>query len=338
MTHKKKIVGIIYGGPSHEEYLSKKSVETILDSINQSKYDFILLEWLKTGNIVEYRLNSKKEIQEEFSDFLKLFSKIKIDILFNAMHGEKENYGKISGFCELLGIPYTGNGVMTSIIGINKILSNFLFEKIKIGLPEYIYIRKSNISNNNTIINEVETKLNYPVIVKPICGGSSYCILTAENNEELTNQLKKIPENMSLLIQNFIYGKEYSVGIFGRFREQEALIKLPVAHICYTDKFFDEKTKHDGNYKVEIPSGLNKSLEEQLIQLAKLIHMEFHFEAFSRTDFIIDENNQIYVLEVNTHPGLSKSSIITNMLKYAGIDFSVIIDKMIKDGLSRIII
>lgn len=338
MNDNKKIIGIIYGGPSHEEYLSKKSIETILENLNIKKYDFILLEWQKNGYLKKYKLNSRIDLENEFFDFLSLFSNIKIDILFNVMHGEKENYGKLCGFCELLGIPYTGNGIMTSILGINKILSNFLFEKIHISLPDFIYIKKTDEIDTYKIIEEVKTKLKYPVIIKPVCGGSSYCISIAENEKELGIHLNQLPTNMSLLIQNFITGKEYSVGIFGNFRDSEELIILPVGHICYQGKFFDEKTKHDGKYEVKIPSCLNKNLEEELTGYAKRIHLEFHFEAFSRTDFIIDNNNRIYVLEVNTHPGLSKSSIIVKMLKNAKIDFSFIIDKLIEDGLNRIII
>ena len=317
-----KTVVILMGGVSEENYLSLRSGENIFNHINKKKYNVKCVKWNKDGSVLETKINSFDKVENEYNSITEYLYNFKDDLIFNVLHGEKEGDGRLDGLLEFLRIPYTGNRFYTNFIGMNKFVSKIFFQHLNIRIPKFILINKNNLKSLD--------KIKFPAIVKPVLSGSSVGIkkvLDVTNTESCIETLFE-EGYKDIVVEEFIEGDDYSVGILGKFNEEEKIF-FPIAKIEYDCEFFDANCKYDNKYYVKIPSGLTLEQEKELKKISLKIHEFFRFTGISRTDFIVNENN-IYLLEVNTHSGLSPHSIIPSMIKKSNLTFTEVIDRVIE--------
>lgn len=331
-------VGILMGGPSAEDYLSRRSAEVVFNAMRGPRYDLIVLDWLRDDRVNQFRLNSFTATDSCHASLVDCLTRLRADIIFNATHGEYENSGQLQGLFNLLRVPFTGNGLQSSVIGMDKILSKKFFQSLGINTPRYVVFDRVRLRQKDALLGEEDQHLlevfEYPLIVKPAKGGSSVDMAVVRTEQELRDCVVHLfnARNRSVVFaEEFKKGKDYSVGVFGSTSVGDLQV-LPVAEILYNGEFFDAKTKFEDTYRVCFDHALPSALTAKLEKTAGLIHSGFRFEGFSRTDFIVTEN-EVFVLEVNTHPGFSNYSIVPNMLKRAGVSLAEAIDKLIEWGL-----
>lgn len=295
-------VGIIMGGISSEKEVSLKSGEEVLKYINKTKYEAIPIV-----------LHSKKEAIDKLSG---------IDFAFLALHGRFGEDGTIQALLETLDIPYSGCRVLTSALCMNKHLTKKLLASENITTPKGILIKASEPLNSS-----IASTLNYPLIVKPNTGGSSIGTCKVENKTDLLPAIDEaFKYDEELLIEEYISGEEITSFVLDGEVFPTVCIKPRFG------QFFDYNSKYTINGALEEIALLPSILQDKVTQIAEKIWALFSCKSYCRIDFII-KNETIYVLEINTLPGLTETSLIPQSAKAKGIDFTTLIDAIIRTSM-----
>lgn len=298
-----KNIALLKGGLSSEAEISNLSASYVKKALLENGYN------VKTVNVdhsfLEWAFKNKNDI----------------DVIFNALHGNWGEDGKIQGFFEYLKIPYTHSGVLASAVGMNKYLSKKIFESDGLPVPSGNVLSKELlfIKNNNYKI---------PFVVKPISEGSSLDIFIIKNLEDFYNLKKKIDTD-KYLVENFIDGIDITVGLMGGKA-------LGLLEIETNNSFYDFNAKYKSNKTSYIkPIHLSSEIVSKIIDYSERANSILNCKGITRVDFRYDErkgNDGIYILEINTQPGLTETSLLPRIAKDAGISFPKLIDWIVKDA------
>ena len=299
---KKKIL-IISGGISKERIIS-------LDTGRQ-----VSKELKKNGYLTK--------IVEPDHNLIEAINSFKPKIIFNALHGQFGEDGYIQTILETTGIPYTHSGVISSAIAMDKILSKKIFIKNKILTPKFI--EYSFRENKKQIINKIEKKLKFPVVVKPINEGSSVNVFICTKLNVFKN-LKSLKSYKRIIIEEFISGREIQAAILN-FKKLGAIELKP------NRKFYDYQAKYNPKAKTKhlIPVDLTKKQYSNLMNIALKAHKLIGCSGVTRSDFKF-KNGKFYLLEINTQPGMTNLSLVPEIAAYKGISFIKLLELILKDA------
>jgi len=282
---------------------------------------------LDTGRQVANELKKNGFLVKIAEPNLELIKKIKLfkpNIIFNALHGQFGEDGYIQTILEAIRIPYTHSGVISSILAMDKVLSKKIFIKEKILTPKFIeyFFNKSN----SKIIKEIEKKLKFPVVIKPINEGSSVNVFICTKLNIIKN-LKKLENYKRIIIEEFIPGREIQAAIINNK-------KLGAIELEPKRKFYDFQAKYNPKAKTKhiIPVQLSKKKYNYLMDLALKAHKLIKCRGVSRSDFKFYKD-KFYLLEINTQPGMTNLSLVPEIASYHGIKFIKLL-KMILDDAS----
>ncbi len=293
-------VAIFCGGNSTERNIS----------INSGYYIF---KCLLKKNINVFPIDIKYFC---LNDFLKK----KIDKVFITLHGKIGEDGILQGFLDFLKIPYTGSGVFVSSLCINKYNTKKFLNNFKINTIPDIFINKKDIIDNKLfkLYKKSFLKLNLPFIIKPNDSGSSIGISIINSYNDFKNYfIKNIFIFDDFILEKYIYGNEYTIGILNK------KILCPVK-IKFKNKFFDFNTKYYNN-NIIISNNININIKKEMINISKKILNILDLKGCIRIDFIVDKFKKIWFLEINTIPGMTNRSLIPICAKYSGISYSKLI-------------
>lgn len=335
-------VGVIRGGISSEYEVSLNTGANVLSHLRSDKMSgkYKPIDILIDKNGV-WHIQGKPVTIEDISK--------KVDVIFNALHGDFGEDGKVQQMLEQWSIPYTGSGPLPSAIGYNKLLAKEQFIKLGVKTPAYLYF-ESNPYGAPESIGELENiakktakdvlyKFPAPWVVKFASSGSSVGVTICKTFPDLINALQEgISQNVNLLIEELIEGKEATVPVLEKFRGQDYYVLPPIEIRVPTSKvFFDYDVKYgEGSENVEIcPGNFTNSEKEELMQLAATIHKGLNLDHYSRSDFIIHSKKGIYALEVNTLPGLTDESITPKALRAVGSTMPEFLNHILKLAMER---
>lgn len=268
----------------------------------------------------------------------------KVDVVINALHGDYGEDGKIQQELELFKIPYTGSGPLSSAVGYNKFLSKQEFEKLGIKTPRHILFPVYQVDFDGPRdlyatkkAKEVWEKLPPPWIVKPLTGGSSMGVHVCKTFDDLVHAFQVgVNEQVSCLVEEFISGKEATVGVIDNFRGQKVYALPPIEiRIPKSSIFFDNTVKYNGKSQEICPGNFTDKEKRELERLASLIHTGLDLDHYSRSDFIIHPKKGIFALEVNTLPGLTGESLMPKALSAVGSSLPEFIEHLIKLAQTR---
>jgi len=293
---KKKIL-ILAGGVSKERLISLDTGLQVSKELKKNGY--------------------KVKISEPDVNLFRNVKKFKPHIVFNALHWQFGEDGYIQTILEGFKIPYTHSGVIASSLAMDKAISKKIFIKNKINTPKYI--KYSYEKNYLDLIKNIEKKLKFPVVVKPINEGSSVnvFICTKKNILRILNSMKLYKE---IMVEEFIGGREIQVAIMGNK-------KLGAIELKPKRKFYDYQAKYNTNAKTEhiIPVDLPKNQLNKVMNLSLKAHKIIGCKGVTRSDFKF-YRNKFYLLEINTQPGMTKLSLVPEIAKYKGISFIKLIE------------
>lgn len=296
-------IGVIMGGISSEREISLKSGEEICKNLDRSKY-----------GVIPIILNSKEEIMNKVNG---------IDVAFLALHGQFGEDGTVQGILESLGIPYTGCGVLSSAMCMDKDITKRLIRDEGIKTAPWI-----NISNPEKIDYAEIEKIGYPVVVKPNSGGSSVATYVIGDKSGIYDAVSEgLKYDSEVMVEKYIKGDEITCCILnGRM--------LPILAIKPRASFFDYTSKYaDGGadeYIVELEESLQKKVEEMSIRCYKTLKCS----VYARVDLIV-QNGEPYVLELNTLPGMTKNSLFPKSARGVGMNFTGLLDHIIEYSLKE---
>ena len=299
---KKKIL-IICGGISKERIISLETGKEVAKELKKNKY--------------------KVNICEPGNNLLRNINLYKPDVIFNALHGQFGEDGYIQTILETQKVPYTHSGVIASSIAMDKEISKQIFIQNNILTPKYIkFIYEKNKKN---ILEKIENKLKFPVVVKPINEGSSVDVYIC-HKKDILKSLKKLTHYKEVLIEEFIPGREIQVAILGNK-------KLGTIELKPKRKFYDYEAKYNPKAKTKhiMPVDLSKKNLKKIMDIALKAHKIIGCKGVTRSDFKF-YNGKFYLLEINTQPGMTKLSLVPEIARYAGINFIELIEWILKDA------
>lgn len=295
------LVGVIMGGVSHEKDISLLTGNEILEKLDKDKYE-----------VVPVPINT----QYELIDRVRCMS-----FAFIALHGKFGEDGNIQAILESMGVPYSGSGVLSSAMCMDKNISKKIFITENIKTPKWIMIKDEDEIN----YGEVE-KVDYPLIVKPNNGGSSIGTIIVNDKENLKEAVgEALKYDDEIMIEEYINGEEITCCILNREI-------LPIISIKPKCEFFSYRSKYENDGAeekvVELPEVINQKVNE----IALKCWDTFKLKAYARIDMII-KDNEVYVLEINTLPGMTKNSLFPKSAAAYGLSFSELLDKIIEYSL-----
>lgn len=304
-------VAILYGGLSTEREVSLKSGAAVYDALQSKPFEVVLID------VNRDLVNKLKEVQP--------------NVAFIALHGKYGEDGCVQGLLEILGIPYTGPGVMASSIAMNKITTKKILIFEGIPTPDFMMFQ-GGPTDIPRFTREILNRLSLPLVIKAASQGSSIGICFAFTEEELPAALEEcINYDNDILIEQFIKGRELTVSVLGN-SEPKA---LSILEITSPTGVYDYHAKYTtGGSKHFVPD-LPHDIEEMIKDLAVKSYKAIGCTGLSRVDFLLCENGRAYVLEVNTSPGMTATSLFPDAAKASGINFSDLAEKLINLALER---
>ncbi|WP_207420581.1 D-alanine--D-alanine ligase [Desertivirga brevis] len=311
----KKTIALVTGGLTNESVISLKSAAVIDKNLDRDKFNVYKIIVDKDGWYHEDE--SARRIAIDKNDFSLTIngSKITFDGVFIGLHGSPGEDGKLQGYFDLLNIPYNTCDALTSAITMNKGYTKAVVN----GVPE-LNIAKSVqlLSNTANAADEVLSTLKLPVFVKPNNGGSSIGMSKVKTAEELPEALDKaFAEDSQVLVEEFIKGREFTIGIY---KGKDGIKVLPATEIISTKEFFDFEAKYTTGVTEEITPG--RMTEEEKARVERIVegaYKKLNCNGVVRIDYILQEGtNDFYFIEVNTVPGQTENSIIPQQVRAVG--------------------
>ena len=320
-----KNIGIVMGGYSNEYEISMKSgqvvYETLKDIFNCYRIYIRENEWIiKKDNdsfdidVDDFTINGLKDL--------------KLDCIFNAIHGTPGEDGKMQKYFEDKNIPITGCNSYQSKLTFDKIAClNFVSSKgIKVA-------SSISLSNSEKIdVDEIENKIGFPCFVKASNSGSSFGVFKVYDKEEIVNCINSAFEvDNKVLIESFIDGREFSIGVISLNGGTKV---LPITEIITSNDFFDYEAKYEGKAKEITPANISEELESELKLLSEKVYNLLDLKGLSRSEFIVN-NEGIYYLETNTVPGLTSESILPQQARCAGVSLKELFVNAIDEAIIK---
>lgn len=319
------------GGRSAEREVSLSTGRMIMAALDADRYNAFAID---TGHFCGKPQNCGEQTSLSYNGLESILSPNnslpRPDVVFIALHGKYGEDGTIQGLLDLLEIPYVGSGVLASALAMDKIMTRKLLHVEGIPVPEGMTITRSDAKQE--IIERVEKYLGYPVVVKPNCQGSTIGLSIARTSSDLVSAVSTALEyDKNVLLEEFISGTEITAPVIGN----EDLRLLPLVEIVPDGGFYDYHAKYTAGATEEIvPARLAKDVYDRAGELALLCHRVLGCRGMSRTDMIVREE-EIFVLEVNTIPGMTPTSLLPRSAQAAGIEFPDLLDLLIGCALEK---
>ena len=308
---KKTTVALLSGGISSEREVSLQSGDQVYEALDKDKYDIL-------------RYDPKTDLGQLVNDAPK------IDVALIILHGPYGEDGTVQGLLDLLHIPYQGSGVLGSALAMNKAVTKKIYEKSGLPVPPYVIYDRNDKVDEDACVEQ----LGLPLVVKPVAGGSSVGMSIVRSKDDLQEALDKaIGYDNAVMAESYIAGIELTGGVLGN-KELEA---FPIIEIVpdQTREFFDYEAKYTPGVTQEIcPARIDDELTLQAQSYAKIAHQTLYCRGYSRTDMIL-QDKKIYVLETNTIPGMTATSLLPQAAQVAGLSFGKLMDKLIVLGLEQ---
>lgn len=324
----KKNIAIIMGGYSSEYGISLKSGNMVYDTLSKEKYNAYRIHIFKDKWVFVNDMDEEFPVDKNDFSVLVNATKITFDCVFNAIHGSPGEDGYMQAYFKLIGIPQTSCNMYQAALTFNK--RDFLSTLKPYGIKtaESFYLNLGDVVNENAIV----AKVGLPCFVKANKAGSSFGISKVYKKEDLIAAIEKsFKEDNEIIIEEFLDGTEVSVGVIS-YKGKTTV--LPITEIVSENDFFDYAAKYEGKSQEITPARISEDYKIKAETLAKKIYEVTGMTGFSRSEFIF-KNDEPYLLEMNTVPGLTKESILPQQAAKAGISMEALFDNAIEEAMSK---
>lgn len=350
----KKTVVVLFGGQSSEHEVSCVSACTVISSIDEEKYEKLLIgitkegKWLKVNSVEDIQSGRWREgkvtavlspdaiqkgvllISGDNSTVL-----VHIDVVFPVLHGLYGEDGTIQGLLELAQIPYVGCGVLASAVSMDKLYTKTIVDTLHIRQAEYVPVLKHQLSDMAFVVERVEERLSYPVFVKPSNAGSSCGVSKATNRAELEAALLLAAEHdRKILVEETIVGREIECAVLGSTSDVKA---TGVGEILAAADFYDYDAKYNNaESKTVISPELPEGVAEEIAKAATEIFRAVDGFGLSRVDFFVENGtNAVVFNEINTLPGFTSISMYPMLWAEQGLDKRALVDELLELAFAR---
>ena len=337
---------VLAGGNSTEREVSISSGQGVCQALRERNHKAILVDAYFGKESMDGELFSEKYDTEQAAAWMRSQSSSleevmktrkeffgphvleicqKADIVFLALHGANGEDGKVQSVLDLMGVKYTGCGPLSSGMAMDKGITKMVFEAKGIPTPKGMTLEKNDCSSYLS-----DYGMDFPVIVKPCCGGSSVGVCIAHNQQEYKAALvEAFSYENQVVVEQFITGREFSVAVV----DGKA---YPVIEIAPLEGFYDYKNKYSAGSCVETcPADLSASLTKEMQMYAEKGYEALNLQAYARLDFLMEEDGSMYCLEANTLPGMTPTSLIPQEASVIGMNYPQLCEKLIEVSLKK---
>lgn len=303
-------VALLKGGVSGERSISLSSAAQVARALRSEGYDVVEIDTGRTG-------------------FMGELERLEMDVVFICLHGRYGEDGTVQGLCELLGVPYTGSGVLASALAMDKDMSKTIYRAHGLNTPESITLSRGGKLDSAAI----EALLGERVVVKPAREGSALGVTIVHGAEELEPAVAAAFEIDELvLVERFVSGVEVTVGVLGN----DDPTALPVIEIVPQNEFYDFDAKYTvGKSTHVIPARIDQEAFEECLRLGLEAHRALGCRGVSRSDLIVDDTGACWLLETNTIPGMTETSLLPDAARAVGIGFEKLCSTIVELALDR---
>jgi len=325
----KRKIALVTGGFTGESVVSLKSAAVVARTIDREKYDIYKI-LIYPGNWY-HETSTGDKVPVDLNDFSILLGgqQIKFDGVFNILHGSPEEDGKLAGYFDMLKIPYTTCDALTSAITMNKGYTKAIVRDIpELFVAKSIQLFGNHASNKEQILNE----LRLPLFVKPNNGGSSIGMSKVKEPNELQEALDKaFAEDSQVLVEEFVSGREFSIGVF---HANGKTTVLPATEIVSSKEFFDFEAKYSPGVTEEItPGRMNEEEVDRVNRIIEKVYQKLNCKGAVRIDYFLEhETSKFFFIEINTVPGQTETSLISQQVRATGMEtkdfYTALIEEM----------
>lgn len=312
-----KRIALVTGGFTGESVISLKSAAVVEKTIDRSKYDVFKI-LIYPGNWYHETTDGER-IPVDLNDFSIQIKgkKIKFDGVFNILHGSPGEDGKLAGYFDMVGLPYTTCDALTSSITMNKGYTKAIVQDIpELFVARSIQLFENIEENKDRILHD----LRLPLFVKPNNGGSSIGMSKVKDPKELQEALDKaFAEDSQVLVEEFVSGREFSIGVYHAKGETTV---LPATEIVSSKEFFDFEAKYSPGVTEEItPGRMSQEEVERVNRIIEQVYQKLNCKGAVRIDYFLEhDTGKFYFIEINTVPGQTETSLISQQVRAIGMD------------------
>ena len=324
----KKNIAIVAGGDSSEIVISLKSAEGIHSFIDNDKYNLYIAIVKHDGWFVQLPDGTHTPIDKDDFSFCEQGEKKRFDFAYITIHGTPGEDGRLQGYFDMIGLPYSSCGMLVSALTFNKYVCNHYLKGFGVRIADSVLLRR----DYNVVPEEIIHRLGLPLFVKPNDGGSSFGITKVKQADELQPAIDKaFSEGHEVVIESFIQGTEVTCGCY-KVKGKEVV--LPLTEVVTQNEFFDFDAKYNGQVQEITPARLSDELTAKVQQETSRIYDILGAKGLIRVDYIIPEDGTPYLLEINTTPGMTATSFIPQQVRAAGLSMTDVMNDIIDNELN----
>lgn len=330
-------IAVLMGGRSGEHEVSLVSGASVAKALDPERYDVMPILIAKDG---EWSLDGEPVALVPGSDGVGLIASLSggvnrvVDVVFPVLHGPFGEDGTVQGVCEIAGVPYVGAGVGASAIAMDKAMFKTVARSLHIPVVESIEVYAPEWrANPGAIRDEINGALPYPVFVKPARLGSSVGISRVTGPDELDAAIDEaLKHDRKVLVERGMSGREVEVGVLGN----DDLQLSPVGEIKYDNDWYDYDTKYlPGRMELHVPADVSLDLSDRLRDVARRAFVAIGCEGMARIDFFVEDSGDVRVLEINTIPGFTPTSVYAKLFEAHGIGYNDLVERLVQLALER---
>ena len=307
----KRKIAIVAGGDSSEHDVSLRSAAGILSFLDKDKYD--------------------AEIVELHGSDLKTLSRlVDYDFAYITIHGTPGENGLLQGYLEMMHIPYSCCGVLAAALTFNKYACNHYLQNFGIKIAKSILLRKDQVPAD--IEDQVEQQLGFPCFIKSNVGGSSFgCTKVKERDKVLWAIERAFAEGNEVICESYLKGTEVTCGVY---KTKDKAVAFPITEVVTKREFFDYEAKYNGQVDEITPARIPDEMRDRVQAMTLKIYDIIGARGIIRTDYVLI-GDEIYLLEVNTTPGMTATSFIPQQVRAAGLDIKDVLTDIIENELAK---
>lgn len=321
----KRTIAIVAGGDSSEYVVSLRSAQGIYSFIDKEKYNLYIVMMKGLDWHVQLPDETTAIIDRNDFSFQLNGEKITFDFAYITIHGTPGENGRLQGYFDMLGIPYSCCGVLAAALTFNKFACNQYLRGFGVRIAEALSLRQGQSVSDDDVIE----KIGLPCFIKPSLGGSSFGVTKVKTREQIQPAIAKaFEEGEEVIIEAFMEGTEITCGCY---KTKSKSVVFPITEVVTHNEYFDYDAKYNGQVDEITPARIPDELRDRVQMLTSAIYDIIGAQGIIRIDYIITEGEKINLLEVNTTPGMTPTSFIPQQVRAAGLNITDVMTDIIEN-------
>jgi D-alanine-D-alanine ligase len=327
MKQLKRNIAIVCGGDSSEHDVSLRSAQGLYSFFDKERYNVYIVDIKGQDWHVELPGGITARIDRNDFSFVEDGKAKWFDYAYITIHGTPGENGILQGYLDLIGIPYSTSGVLVEAMTFDKFVLNQYLRGYGVAVADSLLIRQGY--EQLVSDDEIERRIGMPCFVKPAADGSSFGVSKVKNKDQLAPAIRKaMLESDEIMVEQFLDGTEISIGVY---KTREKSVVLPATEVVTQNEFFDYDAKYNGQVQEITPARLSDDITRRVREITSHIYDILHCNGIIRIDYIISKEGKIFMLEVNTTPGMTPTSFIPQQVRAAGLEMKDVLTDIVEN-------